>query len=200
MKNLLIICAVAFLFSACGKKESSLPPISTFPYYFSANINGSVVKYEADDHSRYDCDISQPTNGLYPSDYDIYEGTMILDQQDLGRNSIGVHILKYYDHYPSTEEKTSMIHLGSYAYGYGNVSSNTINGASITYLDDSGNMWSSELGPQTGSSFNITELVNNPDGTSAEIFRASFSCKLYDGMGASIQVTGGVIRGKVLSP
>jgi len=175
---------------------------STYPFYFIASVNGANVKYEADDlNSRYSCGISQPSNSLDPSDYDIYEGTVIADPMDMTKNTISVHILKHFDHEPSLAERSAMIRKGIYIYGKGDVSSNTVSGASIHYVDASGNDWFSETGSQAGSSFNITELVDNTTGLSGKIFKAAFSCKLYDINGANpIQVNNATIRGKILSP
>ena len=175
---------------------------STYPYYFTATINGSSVKYEANDlNSVYGCGISQPSSSIGFTDYDIYEGTVIVNPSDFSRSNVNVHILKYFDHEPSAAERVAMIKMGSYGYGVSNTSSSTINGASIDYIDANGNNWFSETGSQTGSSFTITELINNNNGTSGKIFKATFSCKLYDINGAnSIQVTNATIRGKILSP
>lgn len=94
-----------------------------------------------------------------------------------------------------------MIQLGSYGYGVSHVSSSTINGASIDYIDANGNYWLSETGSQVGSTFTITELVNSTTGFSGKVFKANFSCKLYDINGInSIQVSNATIRGKILSP
>jgi len=75
-----------------------------------------------------------------------------------------------------------------------------VNGASIDYIDANGKGWGTEWGSQTGSTFNITELVANTDGTSGKIFKATFGCKLYDENGNSITLTNGVVRGKILDP
>ena len=175
---------------------------STYPYYFIATIKGASVKYEANDlNSTYACGISQPENSTGFTDYDIYEGTVIADPLDFSKSNIHVHILKYFDHDPSAAERAAMIKTGSYGYGVGNVDNTTVNGAAIDYIDANGDNWFSETGPQTGSTFSITELINNTNGTSGKIFKATFSCKLYDINGAtSIQVTNATIRGKILSP
>jgi len=175
---------------------------STFPFYFIATVNGANVKYEADDlNSRFACGISQPSNSLGITDYDIYEGTVILDQMDMTKNTIYVHILKYFDHEPDLAERSAMIRKGIYIYGKGDVSSMTVSGASIQYIDANGNNWFSETGSQAGSTFNITELIDNPSGFSGKIFKATFSCKLYDINGTNpIQVSNATIRGKILSP
>ncbi|MGZ8541417.1 MAG: hypothetical protein ACXWV6_12250, partial [Chitinophagaceae bacterium] len=171
-----------------------------FPFYFSATINGASIKYEANDlNSQYECGISSPYSAT-GDEYDIYEGTFIQDGNDPLKNNIYVHILKYFNHYPSPTERLAMINLRNYPFGLSDVSTATINGASIIYADATGKEWSSEPGSQTGSTFSITELVDNPDNTSDKIFKATFSCKLYDGNGGSIGVNNAVIRGKAFIP
>lgn len=175
---------------------------STFPYYFIATVGGSAIKYEADDLSSiYFCGISQPENSFGFTDYDIYEGTVLMNPIDLSKSTIRVHILKYFDHEPTANEKVAMIKTGTYPFGFGKVSSATIDGAAIDYIDASGNNWFSETGSQTGSTFTITELITNSSVGSAKIFKATFSCRLYDVNGTnSIVVTNATIRGKILSP
>jgi len=198
IKNLILIVLIVVVVSC--KKDSSSDQ-GNFPFYFTATINGSSVKYQANDiDSRYGCGISQPEHSLWPDDFDIYEGTVILDEQDQTKNIIHVHILKYFNHEPTAAERVAMIQTGSYPYGVSDVSSSTINGAAIDYVDANGDAWDSQFGSQSGSTFTITELTNNPNGTSGKIFTATFSCKLYDGNGGNIQLTNATIRGKILSP
>jgi hypothetical protein len=195
----LLLGSILLLALSCSKESSS--DKDDFPYYFTATINGSTVKYQANDiDSRYSCGTSQSESASIPNHYDIYEGTTIEDDQNANKNKIVVYILKYFNHDPTYAERVAMIKLGNYSYGYSDVSSSTVNGASIDYTDANGNWWSSEFGSQTGSTFAITELIDNTDGTSGKIFTAKFNCKLYDGNGASIQVTNATIRGKILSP
>ena len=207
MKTNLLLAACAFIVLSCQKEVSGEldgtngTVGSAYPYYFIATINAGNVKFEADDlSSRYGCGTSQPYNAI-GSDYDIYEGTVLMDPAEPTKNTIYVHILKYFDHDPNQAEKNSMIKIGNYGFGYSDMSSSTINGASIDYNDAAGNTWFSETGPQTGSTFAITELIANTDGTSGKLFKANFSCKLYSPDGSkSILVTNAVIRGKILSP
>ena len=198
MKKLLVFVFVLSFITSCKKDSSNNK--DQFPFYFSATINGAAVKYEANDlNSQYECGISSPYSAS-GEEHDIYEGTLIQDGNDPSRNNIYVHILKYFDHYPSDPERFAMLTIDNYGYGSSDVSTSTVNGASIRYTDGNGKEWDSELGSQIGSSFSITELVDNPDDTSNKIFKASFSCKLYDGNGGTIQVTNAVIRGKVFIP
>jgi hypothetical protein len=197
-KNILILFALISILSC--KKDKSSDEDQQFPYYFTATINGGAIKYEANDlNSQYGCGTSAPysANG---DEYDIYEGTFMEDGNDPSKNNIYVHVLKYFDHEPDLSERLAMVDVGNYPYGVSDVSSATINGVSIGYTDATGKEWFSEFGPQTGSTFSITELVDNPDDTSLMIFKATFSCKLYDGSGGSIQVSNAVIRGKLFNP
>lgn len=194
----LLALTLSLLIISCNKDNDD--DDNGFPFYFTATIDGNAVKYEADDiSSQYECGISMPENSL-GMNYDIYQGTVIQDGLDPSSNAIYVHILKYFNDYPTNAEKLAMYQLGSYPYGKGEVSTSTVNGASITYYDNSGKTWSSELGTQSGSTFSISEISDNEFGTSGKIFKASFSCKLYDGMGGSITVSNATIRGKVFLP
>jgi len=198
MKNLLVITLLLSSIVSC-KKDKADDNQDQFPFYFTATINGTAVKYEADDlNSQYACGTSAPFNAN-GDDYDIYEGTSIADWNDLSKNNIYVHVLKFFDHEPSWAERLAMFQIGSYPYGFGSISSATIDGAAIIYADATGKEWFSELGPQTGSTFSVAEIVDNPDNTSIKIFKATFSCKLYDGSGGSIQVTNATIRGKIFN-
>ena len=197
-KLLVLVCISATLFVSCKKDGGD--DDSDFPYYFTATIDGNSVKYEADDlNSQYQCGISQPEASV-GTDYDIYQGTVIEDGMNPYENSIYVHILKYFSAYPSNDQKLAMITTGNYPYGKSEVSTSTVNGATVTYYDNSGKVWNSELGAQSGSTFSITEVTDNPLGTSGKIFSASFSCKLYDGLGGSIQISNAKIRGKAFFP
>ncbi len=199
MKKLFVSLFALSLLAACKKDQSSVNE-NKFPFYFSATINGAAIKYEANDlNSQYECGISSPYSAS-GNEHDIYEGTFIQDGNDPSKNNVYVHILKYFTHYPLPQERSGMLTIGNHAFGKSNVSTSTINGASIDYTDANGKEWSSEKGSQTGSSFSITELVDNPDDTSDKIFKATFTCKLYDDNGGSIQVTNAVIRGKVFFP
>jgi hypothetical protein len=200
MKKLIASLLILSCIVSCKKDKSSDEQDEKFPFYFSATINGAAVKYEGDDlNSTFQSGVSSPSFGL-GDDVDIYEGTMILNPADWAKNVIYVHILKFFNHDPSFNERIAMFHLGDYPYGHGDISPSTINGASINFIDANGKEWTSEEGSQTGSTFTITEIADNPNSTSLKVFKASFSCKLYDENGASIEVKNAVIRGKILIP
>src|SRR5437764_6469237 len=150
MKRILVIPTIFFfiLFFGC-KKESG----TSYPFYFTATINNKSVSYQADDMgSQYQCGISFPSNGL-GQDIDQYVGTMIVDGSNPSSNAIYVHQLKRFNHAPTEDEMRGMWSVGNFTYGKSNLSvtgGQTINGASITYYDNQGEVWTSEGGSQTG--------------------------------------------------
>jgi hypothetical protein len=199
MKNLLMGIVSLCLFASC-KKENSSPAESDYPYYFSANINGANIKFEADDLlSTYGCGTSAPSSssGFH---HDIYEGTVIQNPLQPAKSSIYVHILKYFNDEPDQAQRIAMFTLGNYGYGVSNTSPSTVNGATVDYVDADGKSWSTQDGSQTGSTFTITELSDNDDFTAVKLFKATFNCKLYDGSGNSVELKNGVIKGKAIFP
>lgn len=78
-------------------------------------------------------------------------------------------------------EEDSIINVGPYTYGNPYADSN---GVVVTFVDDTGAVWSTVLGygltGQTGSTFTITDKVDNIDGFSKWIIAGDFSCTLYD--------------------
>ncbi len=202
--SFLSLCfSAVLLFTSCTKEgKEGTTNESKFPYYFSATVNGKAVKYEANDlNSRFECGISSPSAAI-GDEYDAYEGTFIQDSQDMTKNNISVYILKHFSTgEPTYNQRLAMFKVGSYNYGkIGDNGAPTQNGASITYTDENGIEWDSEGGSQAGSTFAITEITDNKDGTSEKIMKVTFSCKLYDDIGRSIQLTNGTISGKILFP
>ena len=200
---------ISFLFitalASCAKDK---PKESELPYYFKAIINGKQVKFEADDEGRIigtDDDHDKIGNGTSSpyfsngwNDVDIYEGTVFMNYMNLTSNVALVHIIKHFNHEPSDAQRLAMFHTGSYNYGQVDGDEVIAEGATINYIDDQGVEWRSVGGAQNGSTFTITELVDNPNQYSHKIFKANFNCKLYDFNGNSIQLTNGEVRGQVL--
>ena len=184
------------LIVSCKKNTEDILT-SNSPFYFVGKVKGQAVRFEADETStHYKCDVTGFTDA-FGSNYDIYEGTMLNDQTTANKNQIQVMLVKYFNHYPNYQtEVTTMFQPGDYAYGFGNVNSSTINGAVVYYIDANGTSWYTE-GPQDGSTFKVTEVVNNSAGTSVKIFTAKFSCKLYNGTAAVLEIKDATIKGKV---
>ena len=205
-RSLTLIFITALVISACSKKTDS---DNKYPYYFKGSIDGNAVSYQANNiNTVYSSGTNWMANGEGPDNTDDgsndhYDGT-ILQEYGINApvNAIGVYILKHFDNYmsPTEEEREAMYYLGNFPYGKLDEFNtlNTKNGAVIEYYDNNGEWWTSENGPQTGSTFSITELSVNNEGTSKKIMKANFSCKLYNQTGQSIQLTNGEIRGLIL--
>lgn len=75
---------------------------------------------------------------------------------------------------------------------------NAANGVEVSVFIN-GTEWSTSMGTanQTGSTFNIVQAVDNPDitGTLYVKVKATFSCKVYDGLGNSKTITNGLYIG-----
>lgn len=202
MKKINLLVLVLVIIVSCKKsKDSDNTPSKNYPFYFTGDVNGVSLKWQGDDEtdSKYQCNISQAVRQNGVSDFDIYEGTVIMDKETIPSNLITVSLLKYFNHSPNAAERIAMIAPGVYPYGVSNSSSATVNGVSIQYTDANGNVWNSELGVNTGSAFTITEVAESTDGLSDKIFKATFSCKVYNSTG-SITFNNATIRGRVLAP
>jgi hypothetical protein len=196
MKNILTLLVLVAMLPGC-KKLIENEEEKKFPFHFTAVINDKDVKYQSNDDGSDIVCVGWHDLSATGTDNDALQGTMFLDPSDEAHNVLSVGVLKYFNHEPTEQEQVAMFHLGAYAYGVGHESTSTVNGAVVTYTDSNGKFWSSELGSQTGSAFSISEIENISDVVVAKNFRATFSCKLYDGQGNSIPVNGAEIRGKL---
>ena len=77
------------------------------------------------------------------------------------------------------------------------------NGVTVYYIDQNGKSWFSGDGPQQGSFFesiSLTDLSGVNDSYLNKIWKARFSCKLYDGVGNWINVEDGEIYNRIMVP
>ncbi len=192
--------------SSCKKDSSTTTttttnnngaPAITSTYYFQAKIDGVWVTYQANDISWVSGYGSASGGGT--TDYYLIERAFVSDFAET--NSGGVSILKdnVFDvnDYPT---RYSLFTLGSKPYGKEKtLTANPVEGGLVSYTLN-GVEWSSNLGTsdQTGSTFSITEFVDNTDGASKKIVGATFSCKLYNGLGGVKTVTNGKFRGRII--
>lgn len=90
------------------------------------------------------------------------------------------------------------------SYSYGRLSKGTVKGASgayIMYHDANGIAWTSDKGTadQTGSTFIVTSYADNATKAPFKKVKASFSCKLYDGLGNSKTITNGSFSAQIIT-
>lgn len=212
MNNKLLLAFVVMLmalnFSSCKKKDpnnggssNSGAPSITSNYYFQANINGSWVTFQHNNTTLFaGYGSNYSATGDTIKGYSEFSGISDLAESNGGGiGGIGVNKLYELD----SIDQFNLFKLGTRTYGRYNSDSipqKFTAGVYVSYLVNDV-LWSSDLGSgdQTGSSFTITEFIdNNTDYTSEKIVAATFSCKLYDGNGNSKTVTNGKYRGRVI--
>ena len=189
-----VLLASSFFLTSC-KKENSEP--SKYPFYFVGKINGRQIRYEANDSTTaYKCQNSSNSFGI-PPNVEQYEGTFFWNPGDAYRNQIIVQILKRFSHTPDLTERKGIWKAGNVKYGVGSlggVTANVIEGVTIRYLDENLIVWTSEAGSQNGSTFTVTELWSSNEGT---VFRAIFSCTLFDSNGNPMKLENCEMRGRL---
>ena len=113
-------------------------------------------------------------------------------KQAFNQFGITFNIYKCNTIYNDSIEKDSMIVPGNYTYG----NSLGLEGVTVTWVDDTNGVFSSDLAPniaasQANSTFNITDVVRNQDGFSRFLIAGTFSCVLFNTNGDSVIVTDG---------
>lgn len=106
----------------------------------------------------------------------------------------------------SSPNYRNIVKVKSYSYGKiaTNTTSNGINGARVFYTDNNGIFWASDKGAadQTKSSFIVNSYIDYSDPKAVGTFkkiRATFSCKVYDGLGNVKIFSNGSFSGKLMS-
>ena len=104
------------------------------------------------------------------------------------------------------EEIISWFSVGTKVYGLLRPISDLLNpaynGVNIYYVDQNGNDWSTLRGLQQGSFFESVLFNDEPrtDIVTQKIWKAKFSCKLYNNFGQFINIENGEIFGPILLP
>lgn len=171
---------------AAGSSSCKFIVNVTAPFYFTGQIRGSDVYYQVDERKNiYNVIISGN-----------YEATNISNLNTTNTLGIEVGIYKNFGHTPTEAERIDLFHIGTYDYGS---VAGLKDGVVVYYFDGTDKIWTSEDGPQTASTFSITEFSDaSATDFGKKIFTAKLNCKLYNGTN-SIDVVNGEIRGLVIS-
>lgn len=195
------ILTVSLIFSC--KKDSSSKGSEETGIYFKGEVNGHHVEFDATANpSIYECGAA--AGGVSdPPTYVYLEGTLLGQRNPNTRNSVHVLLRQIFDHPAPQVERLSMVHIGNFEYAPvvdGQLTPTTA-GAIVGYFDENGRMWYSGSGPQTGSTFSISEVSEIPGSynPNRRIFKANFSCTLYDSTGESIHISDCTLRGFVFA-
>ncbi len=207
--SLTMAMAIILIFTGCKKKdEDTTPstPSTTADFYFNATIDG--VSHSVEDmKDGFTNGMSQESDMLQIGtstdfNYFLYDNSIYMDYDNLDKGYYYFGLInKFYNNSnPLPEDRMAKFTTGSHNYGIFENSQAYTEGAAVTYVDEQGKHWASHYGSadQTGSTFNITEAIDNPDITSYMIIKATFSCTLYDNSGNSKELTNGEARGRML--
>lgn len=163
----------------CGG-ECDLCGVPSTGYYFYGVIDGEEVIIDA-------------ANGLGAgscTNFAVNGGSWLLDLSNTDVLDATVYLIKEFPgmgFQPDSDDYYGMYELGDYTYASGC----DTNGAEISWLDDSGDVWVSGSGDQSGSSFEVTERGDISGGLlpTTEV-RGKFNCRLYNGNEVKILESG----------
>jgi hypothetical protein len=179
---------VAFtILLACKKEEK---PVSNEIYSFTGNIDNSAIRWEvkasgnAADTSKYHAR-AHYYYGQWPIDcatsdcYDVKAGTVV-NERNRG-NGIEVVFLQATKSFDINQLQPQFT-PGFKAYGNQRTSpyTTTQNGVLVVYTEN-GRVWRSEIGDQTGSTFELLEFkeATTEKNIYSHVWRARFTCKVY---------------------
>jgi hypothetical protein len=198
--------------SSC-KKDDPNDPTPDIPFYIQFDVNGSTVRYEngIDD---YGCGAGKKhewTENLDTtcctwalSEYTLFSKPT--GNPDYLNNSIIVEIVELFNDSPSFNERFNMWAIGAKEYGmwsededFGSVPGSSA-GVVITYTDNIGKEWSSDLffGAQDSSVFEVAGHKAVTDELYNAISQGSFNCKLHDESGNSLTITNGEFKARTI--
>lgn len=208
----LALAVTGLTFTSCKDNDPVNPNVITEDYYFQAVIDGDTVTYQEgiEDYVNIIGDMSgldaangwcytpftciaknaAATNGT-PANL-ANSGTVGV----VGVTSSQVASLSAYEALVST----GTLQIGRIARDTGQTA---VSGAFISIWDDSGVEWNTDNGPLGTGSLVITEYTAEADNSrlpaSHRIVGATFNCTVYNSTGQSKEITGGRIRGRLIT-
>ncbi len=176
--------------------DDLMPPTAT--YYFQAEVDGAAVNFAQGvdnffvgilEGNTFDANNNVQAETGATMNQVIFEGGSIQPAPFVSINIYKTFPGQFEADY---SDLLTIFELSEYPYS---IDSQGNDGVYINYSPDGITNYSSEWGAQTGSTFNITEFIENSGSESAYIFKAEFECMLYDEDGNSIELKSGLYRG-----
>jgi hypothetical protein len=219
---ILSILASGIFLTSCQKDAATDPGAQTVTtvtvrsnvidttLFFKGTINGTNVKLYPDTiYTNFLGDSSNtiPMGHEYaPYSFIAKANTKTSPTTVMLANSGGIAIVFDTTTIPTNTIYRNIIKVKSYSYGKltTNKKANGISGARVFYIDANGVEWTTDKGvaDQTGSTFAISYYMDYSDPKAPGIFKkvkASFSCKVYDGLGNSKTISNGSFSGKIIT-
>jgi len=192
----------------CGKDEETPKQIDLIddieippsPFFFSGTVNGNLITYRDKENNILNIATSDQGDTTLTSKYKIIATDFSRINRTISDTDtisfVRVIMCENIDTPVTSMEVYNMFAPGTYSYG---VRDSSIDGAHVTWFEEGAKEWSSDLGisDQMGSTFSITERGTYNGDSSLFTFKATFSCKLYDGLGNSRVMQNATVSGQV---
>ena len=203
LSSLIILFPLLILSCSDDDDAGSTPDLPSAAYFFQANIDGESVTWEQAKDNFY-AGLGSGGGGDIDS-YHAQQFSTITQVSFSGGEFesapfVSVEFNETFVSSPDLEELVAIYQLGDYSYSVQDNNENAGDGVAIIYSPDGDKVWSTYNGSQTGSTFELTEFIDNTNpAESPKIISAEFKCTLYDDEGNSIELSSGNYRGLALS-
>lgn len=185
MKNILFICFLTALTTACKKdSDTNNNPGSAAPFYFVGKLDGTVVKEEL--AATGDVELTTSNDGSIGAPNCTFDYGCAIGSSASNAPYFEVSFPSLFSD-DCAEESTSfptLFHTGAWAYGENSGQ------VQVIYFDGT-EIWSSASGVQSGATFDVTksEKLGSSFGMSQTV-GGTVSCQLYNASGAVKKLEG----------
>lgn len=182
--RVLLMALLPLILFSCSKSKNTA---NSGTYYFKANIGGKSYNVSATSDGKIIAG-----SGVDGTDDVVIFGT-IDNTIDFSEFAVSKGIMHNFLSAAHTDMK-NFFNAGTY-----NFSVDAQSGVEISWTDATGKYWSTSIGSgdETGSTFKILSVVDDPDalGKYYVKVKSQFNCTLYDDSGNSMPLTGGEMAG-----
>ena len=207
----LLLAATAMLYSSC-KKDPVNPNVITKTYYFQAVLDGDTVTYQ-DGSDNYVNIVGDFFGGQVLNGWEYAPFTCIADAAAASNanpttlaSSGAVSVIAMTSSQITTlQAYQTLFSTGVFDYGrLSRVATDSATaGAFVSIFDDASVEWNTNNGQQDSTaSFVLTEYYasvdNNRFPATQQVFTAEFNCKVFNAAGASKNLTGGKVKGRMI--
>ena len=210
---LFFLLATLLVFSSCKEEDDDLNPnLIIQDFYFQAVLDGDTVTYQdgLKDYGNIVGDFyGSQANGEW-----VYAPFTCIASNDAVTNPLPALlaesgavsiIIPSPDQKSTVQEYQSLVTTGTFPIGYlpRSAADSAITGAFISIFDADAVEWNTNNGPTAPAGSVVvneysTFVDNDRIPATQKIFSASFECTVYNSAGQSKQVTGGLIRGRMI--
>lgn len=191
--------------TSCDTDDDNINIPTDNTYHVQFVVNGDTLRFE-DGKDGYGNGPGKTANEDSLG-WNIKEFTLFIrhpDTPNFLNNSLQIDVVNRFVISPSYDERYALFAPGTRAFGSwpADTTQTLSNGVIITYTDDNGKVWSSDLlfGSQpTSSNFEFTEHFSVDAPLFGSKSRGTFNAILRDGLGGQIQLTNGEFLARTLN-